>query len=147
MMFEVKKLFVSARSATIELPDGGLYNTKKPYELTLNGETAGTAETVVHSIYGLWPDTKYTLKVWDGSKEMGRVTFRTEEESFTLNVRRFGAVGDGVHDDTPAIQAAINTCPKKGRVLIPAGEYHVLPIFLKSHVRIEIQKGATLLLA
>ena len=146
MMFEVKKLFVSARSATIELPDGGLYNTKKPYELTLNGEAAGTAETVVHSIYGLWPDTKYTLKVWDGSKEMGRVTFRTEEESFTLNVRRFGAVGDGVHDDTPAIQAAINTCPKKGRVLIPAGEYHVLPIFLKSHVRIEIQKGATLLL-
>ena len=145
-MFEVKKLFTSARSCTVELPDGGLYRTVKPYRLTLNGKDAGLAETVVHTIYGLWPDTKYTLKVWDGEKEVGRASIHTEEESFTLNVRKFGAAGDGVHDDTPAIQAAINTCPKKGRVLIPAGEYHVLPLFLKSHVRIELQKGATLLL-
>ena len=144
MMFEVKKLFVSARSATIELPDGGLYNTIKPYRILLNGEEWGMAETVVHSMYGLWPDTKYVVKVLDENGEVGRISFRTEKESYTLNVRRFGAVGDGVHDDTAAIQAAINVCPKKGRVLIPAGEYHVLPIFLKSHVRIEIQKGAIL---
>ena len=146
MMFEVKKLFVTARSVTLELPDGGLYNTKQPYRIFVNGEGWGTANTVVHSIYGLWPDTKYVVKVLDESGEVGRIAFRTEEESYTLNVRRFGAVGDGVHDDTPAIQAAINVCPKKGRVLIPAGDYHVLPIFLKSHVRIEIQKGARLLL-
>lgn len=145
-MFEVKKLFTSARSCTVELPDGGLYNTTKPYRLTLNGEDAGVAETVVHTIYGLWPDTKYTLKVFDGDREVGRVNIHTKEETFTLNVRRFGAVGDGVHDDTPAIQAAINVCPKKGRVLIPAGQYRVLPLFMKSHTRVEIQKGATLLL-
>ena len=143
-MFEIKKLFVSGRSITIELPDGGLYNTKKPYQLLLNGQEIGTADTVVHSIYGLWPDTKYVLKAFDGAKEVGRIAFKTEEESYTLNVRRFGAVGDGIHDDTPAIQAAINCCPPKGRVLIPAGDYKVLPIFLKSHVRIEVQKGATL---
>ena len=145
-MFEIKKLFVSARSATLELSDGGLYNTRKPYRVIVNGEEHGTAETVVHSIYGLWPDTKYIIKVFDEGRELGRITLRTKKESFTLNVRRFGAVGDGVHDDTAAIQAAINCCPKKGRVLIPAGVYKVLPIFLKSHVRIEIQKGATLLL-
>ncbi len=135
-MFEVRKLFVSARSITVELPDGGLYNTKKPYRLLLNGEAVGTAETVVHTLYGLWPDTKYTLKAYDGGKEVGRLAFRTEEESYTLNVRRFGAVGDGVHDDTAAIQAAINVCPKKGRVLIPAGTYRVLPLFMKSHTRV-----------
>ena len=65
MMLEVRKLFVSARSVTIELPDGGLYNTKKPYRILLNGEEWGTAETVVHSMYGLWPDTKYVVKVLD----------------------------------------------------------------------------------
>ena len=145
-MFEVKKLFVSARSVTLELPDGGLYNTKKPYRILVNGEEWGTACTVVHSIYGLWPDTKYVVKVLDENGECGCIAFRTEEESYTLNVRRFGAVGDGVHDDTPAIQAAINVCPKKGRVLIPAGDYRVLPLFLRSHIRIEVQKGATLLL-
>ena len=73
-MFEIKKLFVSARSATLELSDGGLYNTRKPYRVIVNGEEHGTAETVVHSIYGLWPDTKYTLKVFDGSKEVGRAS-------------------------------------------------------------------------
>lgn len=143
-MFEVKTLFTSARSCTVELADGGLYESKKPYRLTLNGEEAGVAETVVHSIYGLWPETDYTLQVWDGETQVGCAAIRTQEESFTLNVRRFGAVGDGVHDDTPAIQAAINTCPRQGRVLIPAGVYRVLPLFMKSHTRIEIQKGATL---
>ena len=145
-MFDVKVLFVSGRSVTVEIPDGGLYHTMKPYRVAVNGVEFPRAETVVHSIYGLWPDTEYTVQIFDGDCEVGRTAFHTEEESFTLNVRRFGAVGDGVHDDTPAIQAAINCCPPKGRVLIPAGEYHVLPIFLKSHVRIEIQKGATLLL-
>ena len=145
-MFDIKVLFVSGRSVTIEIADGGLYNTVKPYRVAVNGADFPRAETVVHSIYGLWPDTEYTVQVFDGECEVGSVAFCTEEESFTLNVRRFGAVGDGVHDDTPAIQAAINCCPPKGRVLIPAGEYHVLPIFLKSHVRVEIQKGATLLL-
>ncbi len=145
-MLNLKKLFVSARSVTIEVADGGLYNTQKPYRVTLNGVDVGEATTVVHSIYGLWPDTSYELQVWDGNTLLGEMLLRTDRESFTLNVRKFGAVGDGVHDDTPAIQAAINTCPKNGRVLIPAGEYHVLPIFLKSHVRIEVQKGATLYL-
>ncbi len=145
-MFEIRKLFVSGRSATIELPDGGLYNTQKPYRVFVNDQEWPEANTVVHSLYGLWPDTRHVVKVFDGSDEVGRIAFTTEQESFTLNVRRFGAVGDGVHDDTAAIQAAINCCPKQGRVLIPAGDYHVLPLFLKSHVRIEIQKGATLLL-
>ena len=143
-MFEVRKLFVSARSVTLELSDGGLYHTKKPYRIFVNGEDWGAAETVVHSVYGLWPDTDYEIRVLDENGECGSISFRTEKESYTLNVRRFGAVGDGVHDDTPAIQAAINCCPKGGRVLVPAGDYHVLPIFLRSHVRIEIQKGATL---
>ena len=146
MMFDVKTLFVSARSATIEIPDGGLYHTQKPYRLLLNGEEWGCAETVVHSLYDLWPDTAYTLQVLDESGAAGCVSFRTAEESYTLNVRRFGAVGDGAHDDTPAIQAAINCCPAKGRVLIPAGDYRVLPIFLRSHISIELQRGATLLL-
>ncbi len=145
-MFEIRKLFVSARSATLELPDGGLYSTKKPYQVFVNGQEWAAADTVIHSLYGLWPDTEYVVKVFDGPAELGSIAFRTEKESFTLNVRRFGAVGDGVHDDTAAIQAAINACPENGRVLIPAGDYHVLPLFLKSHVRIEIQKGATLLL-
>ena len=141
---EMKKLFQSARSVTVQLEDGGLYASRKPYRLTLNGQEAGAADTVVTSLYGLWPETKYYLQAWDGETVVAELEFRTEEESFTMNVRSFGAVGDGVHDDTAAIQAAITCCPKKGRVLIPQGAYRVKPLFLKSHIRLELQKGATL---
>jgi hypothetical protein len=41
-----------------------------------------------------------------------------------LNVKDYGAVGDGVHDDTSAIQAAINDAQTGGRMLVvPAGTY------------------------
>ena len=49
-MMELFKLFVSARSVTVTLADGGLYATKKPYRLTLNDEDAGIADTVVTSL-------------------------------------------------------------------------------------------------
>ena len=91
---ELTKLFVTGRSATVQLDDGGLYHTRKPYTLTLNDQPWGTADTVITSLYGLWPDTRYTLRVFDGDTQVEKLTFTTEEESFTLNVRRFGAVGD-----------------------------------------------------
>ncbi len=143
-MCEVRKLFLSARSAAIEVQDGGLYHTVKPYRILVNGDDWGTTDTVVTSVYGLWPDTRYNIQIMDGDEELAHIRLHTRQESYSLNVRRFGAVGDGVHDDTAAIQAAINVCPANGRVLIPAGNYHVLPIFLKSRIRIELQKGATL---
>lgn len=42
----------------------------------------------------------------------------------TINVKAYGATGDGTTDDTSAIQAAINAVPSSGgTVLLPAGNY------------------------
>ena len=46
------------------------------------------------------------------------------------NVRDFGAVGDGVHSDTQAIQKALDA---GGTVLFPPGRYLSGTIFLRSH--------------
>ncbi len=139
-------LWLSARSACVLFRDGGLYHTKIPYDLRLNGEPWGRATTAVHSLFGLLPDTEYRLEAFSGGEGMVSLSFRTRRERFTLNVRAFGAKGDGLHDDTPAIQAAILTCPEESRVLIPRGRYLVSPLFLKGGLRLEIQKGAFLLL-
>ena len=43
----------------------------------------------------------------------------------TVSVKDFGAVGDGVTDDTAAIQAALDALPNGGTVYVPAGSYVV----------------------
>jgi|HubBroStandDraft_1064217.scaffolds.fasta_scaffold88477_2 polygalacturonase len=63
----------------------------------------------------------------------------------------FGAVGDGVTDNTAAIQSAINSCAKRGGGLVrlplmgDKGTYLSGPISLVSHVGLKIDKGVTLL--
>ncbi len=57
----------------------------------------------------------------------------------TVSVKDFGAVGDGVTDDTTAIQAAINSMSSTGgRVFFPSGTYLVNSgITLKTRVTLE----------
>jgi hypothetical protein len=51
--------------------------------------------------------------------------------SENFNVKSFGAIGDGVADDTAPIQNAINACSfTGGRVYIPRGVYNVSRLFL-----------------
>ena len=63
----------------------------------------------------------------------------------------YGAVGDGVTDNTTAIQSAIDACAKVGggavRLYVEDGKgtYLTGPISLASHVRLQIDKDTTLL--
>ncbi|MGB6686996.1 MAG: glycoside hydrolase family 28 protein [Terracidiphilus sp.] len=60
--------------------------------------------------------------------------------------RTFGAKGDGVTKDTAALQSAIDSCARHGgTVRLTAGTYLTAPIELKSNVRLQLVKGATLL--
>jgi hypothetical protein len=43
----------------------------------------------------------------------------------TLSVKDFGAVGDGITDDTNAIQTAINFLTSGGNILVPAASYKI----------------------
>jgi hypothetical protein len=56
----------------------------------------------------------------------GYTLFTAAPDTAHVNVRTMGAVGNGVHDDTTAIQAAINALPAAGGVVyLPAGTYKI----------------------
>ena len=66
--------------------------------------------------------------------------------SGVFNVREYGAAGDGVTLDTPAIHKAIEACSAAGggQVLLPPGKYLSGTVHLKSHVTLFLEAGATL---
>jgi polygalacturonase len=66
--------------------------------------------------------------------------------TLTLNVRDFGATGDGKTKDTAAIQQAIDRCSvlNGGEVLIPAGEYLTGAIALRSNTLLRLEKDAAI---
>lgn len=63
-----------------------------------------------------------------------------------FNVRDFGASGDGVSLDSPAINAAIHAASKKknSTVVIPSGVYKCFSIRLASNVTIRFEHGAVI---
>ena len=137
-------LYVSSRSASVLLDPEGMYEAREKRTLFLNGEEAGEEYRSVASLFSLEPDTEYELEARTDSGKAETLVFRTGRETCTLNVRDFGAKGDGETEDTAMIQAAILCCPDGGRVLVPEGDYVTGPLFLKSHMTLEIAGGAAL---
>ena len=68
--------------------------------------------------------------------------------SAVVNVRHFGAMGNGSMDDTKAIQAAIDALPESGgTIIVPNGTYMIdalKGISLRSHDRLSLASGAAL---
>jgi polygalacturonase len=66
----------------------------------------------------------------------------------TLNVRdaAFGAVGDGVAKDTAAFQRALDRCGVLGGgvVVVPAGNYLIGSIQLRTHTTLQMEEGSVL---
>lgn len=138
----IKNIFTSSTSAAFEWQNESAYYTDRDYKVYVNGETVYEGNTNVFSLFNLLPDTEYELSF---SITEYKLVFRTLSESAALSVRDFGAVGDGVSDDTLAIKTAVNCLPRNGRLYFPEGTYITAPINLKSHITLDIPKGACIL--
>lgn len=133
--------FVSSRSATFELGGEGVYFAPAPFDVFLDGTLRlEKVSTNVFSVFGLSPDSAYVLRA---AEEVCR--FRTRPETAFLDVRDFGARGDGITDDSSALQAAILSCPAGGTVFLPEGIFRSSPLFLKSGVTVHLAETAVLL--
>ena len=66
-----------------------------------------------------------------------------------FDVRNYGATGDGKTLDTDAVNRAIEAAAAAGGgvVVFPAGQYLCFSIHLKSHVRLHLEEGSTIVAA
>lgn len=79
-------------------------------------------------------------------KPMGAVPKAPVKPQVILNVRDYGATGDGKTKDTAAIQETIDRCSLYGggEVVVPAGDYLTGALALRSNVLLRVEKDATL---
>ena len=94
---KAKVIFKTSRSITLELEEYGIFYTEKEYEIWLNGSFFQKSDRVIQTVYGLLPDTEYQIELKADGISLAILTASTEYEFVTLNVRKFGAAGDGVH--------------------------------------------------
>ena len=141
----IRSLYIGPSSACFELDNYRPYYAPSAFTVLLDGIERERFDSNVFSLFALKPDTQYNLllRFEDGTEDS--LTFTTGTETCALNVRGFGAVGDGVTDDTSAIRAAIDNLPAGGRLYFPAGEYLTAPLSLHSHMTLEFAEGAHLL--
>ena len=67
----------------------------------------------------------------------------------TVNLRDFGAVGDGIALNTEAFAKAIDALSRQGggKLVVPAGVWHTGPVVLKSNINLHLEMGAVILFA
>lgn len=68
--------------------------------------------------------------------------------NYTVTLTDFGAVGDGLTDNTEAFAKAISALGKKGggHLVVPAGVFLTGPIQLKDHIDLHLEKHALVLM-
>lgn len=131
-------LLISSSSACFEWKNELPYYAEKEYTVYLDGTEVLTSNTNVFSLFGLAPDTEYTIT---SSVSDFEFTFKTSKNTCVINVKDFGAIGDGITEDTTAIQTAINCLPVGAKLYFPKGVYYSAPLCLKSHITLEFVRA------
>ncbi|SER86335.1 exo-poly-alpha-galacturonosidase [Propionibacterium cyclohexanicum] len=111
-----------------------------------DNSAAYTTATRYVTVTGLAPLTTHSFSV-EALDEHGQshpfgkeLTITTAAASSITDVLSMGATGDGTHDDTAAIQRAIDASPAGGTVLLPAGKTFLSgPLQLKSQLTLDVE--------
>ncbi len=105
-----------------------------------------------HKFQSLKEDTEYEFTVdlvqeWTeivGKSEICRAKTKRKWEIIDLTKPPYNVVGDGITDNTKAIQQAIIDCTNQNRVLFfPKGMYLYKEIQCNSSIRMRFDEGAT----
>ena len=114
------------------------------YELFVDGRPTGGSDRTHFTVTGLMPDPEYSVDVRLGGTTLGHCVVRTGPRLQRLDVRDFGAAGDGETMDTGALQKAIDACRPGQEVYLPAGIYRTGSLRLHSHMALYLEEDAVL---
>jgi len=131
---------VTPVSLTVEIRNDTCFESPAEHAVRLDGAAVAGTRRNVFTLRGLDSDRDYGIEV-DGET----LSARTAPLSVILDPRAFGAKGDGVTDDTRALQAALSACPPDGLVQLDSGDFLSGPLFLKDWTNLEITGTAKLL--
>ena len=84
---------------------------------------------------------------WSGKCSDSIAAAKKAIDAKVYNVKRYGAIGDGKAMETKAVQKTIDACHDAGGgiVRVPAGDFQIGTIVLKSNVTLSLDYGASLL--
>jgi len=115
------------------------------FDVYINGEFYTSSDINVVTLLSLEPNTYYEVEVVDCNEVVVSFGVMTLRPNYLVNVKDFNAAGDGVSNDTAAVNAAIYTTPVGSTVVFPKGEYLVDQILLRSGVDLYLAKGAKII--
>ena len=112
------------------------------YEVWLDGARCAETDRTHYTLRGLASATAYQIEV----RPVGavRVTTETPKRRLDVTAAPFGAVGDGLADDTAALQRAFDACGPADCVYLPAGTYLCGALFGHSDMELYLDEGAVL---
>lgn len=114
-----------------------------PWSVVLDGEPHGTEKTHI-TFENLVPGSLHTAEVREGETLLGKAAVRAGDALRRLDVRDFGAVGDGKTMDTGALQAAIDACGAGDEVYLSGGTFLTGALRLHSGMAVHVAEGAVL---
>lgn len=91
--------------------------------------------------------TKAIVSPWEFMKSFEKEIIVPVFKNKTYNLANYGAVGDGVTNNTQIINNTILLCSNEGggKVVVPAGKFFTGPINLQNNVNLHLEEGAEIL--
>lgn len=143
-------LYVYENSTYIEVTEDYTIDSASENIIKVSGVWAGTNATIFNFIVLKNVNQAYYADgrlIENGTISLNKLTTTLSNQvqnltTMFVNVKDFGAVGDGVHDDTTAIQDAIDSLPQAnssglyggGKIYFPRGIYAISsPLIIQNH--------------